>query len=462
MTTHTLHASQHVPRPVDETFAFFEKPENLARLTPDDLSFEMRTGDRLMRRGLVVEYRIKPLLGIPVGWTSVIDEYVPNERFADTQVRGPYRRWRHVHSFHEEDGGTRVSDDVTYELPLGPIGRLLNRFLVRPRLEQMFGYRAAAIDRLLPPHEAPSQPLTVAVAGGTGFVGGGIAAELVRRGHRVIVLSHRPEHAGENLPDGVEIRETDVTQPAGLTDALAGADALAIALAFPNLPMEDPSKGWTFEAVDAAGTERLAQAAKEAGVRRLVYISGAGAAPDAQRHWFRAKWRAEEAVRASGIDYTIVRPTWIFGPRDVALNRFLGFARSLPFVPMTNFGEQRMAPVFVDDVARLVADSLVDDAARNQVFEIGGPETMRMREVIARTLRVAGLRRPLIPAPPPLVKLAATVMQFLPGRPLTPEAVDFINQPAETDTRPLLERMPRRLTTLEEGLRTYLLPRSSS
>jgi hypothetical protein len=73
---------------------------------------------------------------------------------------------------------------------------------------------------------------------------------------------------------------------------------------------------------------------------------------------------------------------------------------------------------------------------------------------------VAGLRRALVPAPPPLVKLAATVMQFLPGRPLTPEAVDFINQPAETDTRPLLERMPRQLTTLEEGLKRYLLPRA--
>jgi NADH dehydrogenase len=120
-----------------------------------------------------------------------------------------------------------------------------------------------------------------------------------------------------------------------------------------------------------------------------------------------------------------------------------------------------MAPVFVDDVARLVADSLVDDAARNQVFELGGPETMRMRDVIARTLRVAGLRRALVPAPPPLIKLAAAVMQFLPGRPLTPEAVDFINQPAETDTGPLLDRMPRRLTTLEEGLRSYLVPRSS-
>lgn len=460
MTTHTMHASQHVDQPLPEVFAFFARPENLAQLTPHGLGFELRSSDRQMRKGLVVEYRIRPLLGIPIGWTSVISDYAPDSHFEDVQLRGPYRRWRHVHRFSKEADGTRVEDEVTYELPFGPLGDLVNRFLVRPRLEQIFGYRGAAMERLLPRRETAERPITVAVAGGSGFVGGGIAAELYRRGHRVIVLSHHPEAAGDNLPDGVEVREADVSRSDGLVDALRGVDALAIALAFPNLPMEDPKKGWTFEAVDAAGTERLAAAATEAGVTRLVYISGAGAAPDAERHWFRAKWRAEQAIRASGIDHTIIRPTWIFGPRDVALNRFLGFARSLPFVPLSNFGGQRLAPVFVRDVAELAADSLVDEAARNRVFEIGGPETMTMRDVIRRTLRVARIRRPLLPAPAALVKLAAVVLQFLPGRPLTPEAVDFINQPAETDTRPLLERMPRRLTPLEEGLATYVIPRS--
>ena len=88
-------------------------------------------------------------------------------------------------------------------------------------------------------------------------------------------------------------------------------------------------------------------AGKAAGVERVVYISGAGAGHDAERHWFRAKAIAEDAVRASGMAWTILRPTWVFGPGDVSLNRFLGFARVLPFVPMTNFGSQGLAPVFV-------------------------------------------------------------------------------------------------------------------
>ena len=210
--------------------------------------------------------------------------------------------------------------------------------------------------------------------------------------------------------------------------------------------------------MDAAGTERLVDAAVAADVSDLVYISGAGAAPDAERHWFRAKWRAETAVRSSDIPYTIVRPTWIYGPRDVSLNRFLGFARQLQAVPLTNMGRQLMAPVFIDDVARLVANSLVTNQAADQTFEIGGPDALRLREIIARGLRVSGLNRPIVPGPTPLIKLGAALVSWLPTPPITPDAIDFINQPATADMASLLSRMPRRLTPLDEGLRTYLGP----
>jgi NADH dehydrogenase len=162
------------------------------------------------------------------------------------------------------------------------------------------------------------------------------------------------------------------------------------------------------------------------------------------------------------MSWTIVRPTWIFGPRDVSLNRFVGFARRLPIVPLTNAGRQLLAPVFVDDAARLVADSLDDDAAIGETFELGGPETLAMRDIVSAALRVAGLRRPVVPGPTPLLKLGAWPLKFLPRPPLTPDAVDFVNQPATVDLAPLMERMPRRLTPLEEALRSYLAPASPS
>ncbi len=298
-----------------------------------------------------------------------------------------------------------------------------------------------------------SGPKVVAVAGGTGFVGGAIARELASRGERVVVLSHRKRPVA---PGSVEIRAADVTRPDDLAAALAGVDSLVISLAFPNSPVEAPRRGRTFELVDAAGTEALVAAAKRAGVRRIVYLSGAGAAADAPKHWFRAKWRAEEAVRGSGITYTILRPSWIYGPGDRSLNRFLGMARRLPFVPQIGNGRQLMAPVFVDDVAALAADALATPAAENATLEVGGPETLTMDEIIRTALRVQGRRRFILHAPVILMKLMTAPLTLLPVPPMRPSAIDFVVQAAPVDTAALSAVLPRRLRPLDEALATYL------
>jgi NADH dehydrogenase len=453
----TLTSSMFIARPVEEVFAFFERPDNLARITPPELGFQIRSSDRVMRADLTIDYTVRPFLGVPTSWRTRIDAYHPPASFVDIQERGPYRRWEHLHSFTAVEGGTRVDDSITYELPLGVLGDRFHDRLIRPALERIFTYRSAAIAEHFQVPVSNQASRCIAVAGGSGFVGGAIAAELHRRGERVVILSHREaELARGPLPDSVQVRQADVTSSVSLRDALSGVDALVISLAFRNSPMEKPGRGRTFMDVDAAGTERLVAAAAEAGVGRLVYLSGAGAAPDAKRVWFRAKARAEAAVRASGLPFTIIRPTWIYGPRDAALNRFIGFARALPVVPLTNLGRQPMAPVFIDDVAKLAADSLVQESARDQVFEIGGPETMPMKEVVRRALTTAGVSRTIMPGPAPLLKLMAIPLSWLPNPLLTPSAVDFINQPATVDVTALLEHMPRRLTPLDEGLATYL------
>jgi NADH dehydrogenase len=271
-----------------------------------------------------------------------------------------------------------------------------------------------------------------------------------------VVLSSRGEEARGALPDDVEIRFADVTTGRGLRTALEEVDALVVALAFPNSPIERPRRGLTFEEVDAAGTERLVAAAREADLEAVLYISGAGAEAQAERHWFRAKWRAEEAVRGSGMRWTVLRPTWIYGPRDVSLNRFVGFARRLPAVPLTNLGRQRLAPVFVDDVAAAAADLLVRPIGAEAVFEIGGPEVLEMREVVRRAVSIAGLGRPVVPGPAPLLKLGTLPLTLLDSPPLTPGAIDFINQPAVVDPAPLRDALGREMRSLNEGLATYL------
>jgi uncharacterized protein YbjT (DUF2867 family) len=317
----------------------------------------------------------------------------------------------------------------------------------------------------------PNRPV-VAVAGGTGFVGRAIVHELAARGHRVVVLSHRtPPRGGDAEAAGaggakavrpVEVRPADVTRPESLAGALSGVDTLVIALAFRNSPVEAPRRGRTFERVDAAGTEALVGAAQAAGgVRRLVYVSGAGAAPDAAKHWFRAKWRAEEAIRGSGIPYTVFRPSWIYGPGDRSLNRFLGFSRWLPFVPQIGNGRQIVAPVFVDDMGRLVADALETPAAVGATLEVGGPEALAMDEVIREALRIMGRRRIILHAPVALMRALTAPLTLLPSPPLTPDAVDFVAQSAPVDTGLLAAKLPTPLMPLREGLATYLGKRRS-
>lgn len=302
----------------------------------------------------------------------------------------------------------------------------------------------------------------ILVAGGTGFVGGAIVRELVRRGEPVTVMSHRPERARTRFPGmDVQVREGDARDADSLKRAVEGMDTVISAMQFPNFPIENAKKGHTFVEVDARGNERLVAAAREAGVATYVYISGSGAAPDAPQHWFRAKWQAEQAVAGSGLRYRIFRPSWVYGPEDNALNRFVRFARRLPFVPVVGNGRQRLQPVFVEDVARCVADSLTTEGAENQVFEIGGPEVLTMDQILGTMERVMGKKKPLLHAPASLPKLLGALMAPLPNRPLSPDAVEFITNDALADNSNLLRVFDVRLTPLREGLETYLGPAPS-
>lgn len=297
----------------------------------------------------------------------------------------------------------------------------------------------------------------ILVAGGTGFVGAAITRELARRGHRVAVMSRNPSAAANRFPGmDVTFRKGDVTDPGSLASALAGVETVVGCQQFPNSPIENPGKGFTFENVDAMGTEHLVAAAKAAEVRRFVYLSGAGAAPEG-RHWFRAKWRAETAVRNSGITYTILRPSWVYGPEDNALNRFVRMARFLPFVPQIGaIDRQRMQPVFVEDVAKAVVSCLESDTAANRVFELGGPEVISMTQVVSTALEVSGRKRPILAAPAGFMKLLAGILQFAPGRPLTPDAVEFITGDAVADPAELQQAIGFTPTPLREGLQAYL------
>jgi uncharacterized protein YbjT (DUF2867 family) len=297
----------------------------------------------------------------------------------------------------------------------------------------------------------------ILVAGGTGLVGSAVVAELLRRGETVAVLGRDRGKIDLAFEGAVEARAADVRDPASLPAAMAGADVVINAVQIPTSPIEVPRKGWTFEEVDYKGTVNQVDAAKQAGVKRFVYVSGVGASPQADKHWFRFKWQAEQYLAESGLEWTVVRQTWVFGPRDRSLNRILGFSNFLPFLPIFGSGEQAMQPVFVEDVGRVLAEAALSDRTANQVLELGGPEVMSMNQVLKTGLEVMGRKRPILHQPMFAGRVLGTLAGLLPVTPpLTRDAVSFISEPAVADNSNLQRTLQPELTRLRDGLSTYL------
>jgi ligand-binding SRPBCC domain-containing protein len=148
---YVLSRSQEIPAPAGEVFAFFSDPHNLARITPPWLRFRIH-GERpvTLDEGGRIEYRIAWTL-FTLRWVTRIVSWDPPVRFIDEQERGPYRTWIHEHRFTPTASGVRMDDRVEYELPFGPLGRLVHSLVVRRQLEEIFDYRRRSIDDIFSP-----------------------------------------------------------------------------------------------------------------------------------------------------------------------------------------------------------------------------------------------------------------------------------------------------------------------
>jgi len=149
MRTYILEREQWLPRPIDEVFAFFSRPENLHMITPSWLDFRMVEAPKALAVGSLIRYRLR-WHGVPIRWTTEISEWNLPHGFVDRAVSGPYAWWNHEHWFVAKDGGTTMSDRVTYALPLGWAGKLAHWMLVKRDTEELFDFRARAMRRLFP------------------------------------------------------------------------------------------------------------------------------------------------------------------------------------------------------------------------------------------------------------------------------------------------------------------------
>ena len=410
-----------------------------------------------LRDGLEIAYRVRPLLGIPVTWREPGHRLDPPHGSATSSSAARTGAGSTATPSAGEGDGTRVADEVDVRGPVGPLGEVVTRRRSR----------RSSRDLPLPRRDDPERLRRAERAAPSD--GRGRRRHRVRRGRdrrrappaRARVSSSCPTRraaARGGLPDAMELRTADVRPATGWSRHCAGPTRCVIALAFQNSPIEAPRKHQTFMEVDAAGTERLVAAAREAGVRRVVYISGAGAAPDAKRHWFRAKWRAEEAVRGSGIELDD-------HPPDLDLRAARRVAQPLRRVrPAPVHGpddEHRLAAAGAGlhrRRGRLAADALTVGAAATRSSSSAGPRRSRCARSSRPRCGSPGCAARSSPGRRRCIKLGGAAAQL--AADADPDARrGRLHQPAgHGRRRRCSRRVPRRLTPLEEGLATYLSP----
>jgi NADH dehydrogenase len=213
----------------------------------------------------------------------------------------------------------------------------------------------------------------------------------------------------------------------------------------------------TFSGVHVEGTRNLLEASRKAGVRHFFYQSAIGTRPGARSRYHKTKWEAEELVRASGIAFTILRPSLIYGPGDQFTIRLAEMIRMSPVLPVIGTGRSRIQPISVDDVAACISKIVTSDSFLNEIYEIGGPEQLTYEEVTAMIADAMGVKRPTLHMPLFFVKTAARVLEaVLPRPPVTTDQLIMLQEDNVCSMRDIRDAFGIEPLKFSEGLRKFI------
>ena len=263
------------------------------------------------------------------------------------------------------------------------------------------------------------RPQSIAVLGGTGFLGTRLVARLIKDGRRVTVLSRdREQHKHLLVLPGLTLENCEVYSPAQLSERFRGKDVVINLVGILN---ERGFSGAGFRRAHTELTQGVLQAARSAGVTRLLQVSALKAAVDAPSYYLRSKGEAEQLIRetSAALDWTIFQPSVMFGPGDSFLNRFAGLLAAVPWVFPLAKPDARFQPVLVDDVIEAVIRCLHGGASSRQTYELGGPQVYSLREIVALVAKLTGRRRWIAGLPDAVARMQALAMDFVPGRPFS-------------------------------------------
>jgi len=288
------------------------------------------------------------------------------------------------------------------------------------------------------------------VLGGSGFVGRHLVARLAAGGRRVIVPTRKRERAKHLiLLPTVDVVEADVHDDAVLARLARRASVVVNLVGI----LHEPRRG-EFERVHVELARKLVAACGAAGVSRLLHMSALNADPKGPSRYLRSKGEAEAIVAASGLAWTIFRPSVIFGREDSFLNLFATLERLAPVIPLACAGA-KFQPVFVGDVARAFDAVTDEDTAMQQRFSLCGPRIYTLRELVAYVGELSGYKRPILPLGRGLAQLQARVLEWLPGPLMSRDNLASMERDNVCDAS-LLERFGFAATALEAVAPTYL------
>lgn len=267
---------------------------------------------------------------------------------------------------------------------------------------------------------------SITVFGGSGFLGREVVRRLAGEGAQLRVAVRHPERAGFLQKFGrvgqIVPMRADVWDEATVAPALAGADAVVNTVGH-----YVERGGASFEAIHGQGARHVALAARAAGARHLVHISGIGADPASDSSYVRARAIGERLVREAFPDATILRPSVMFGPEDSFLNTLASIGRA-PVIPLFGTGEVRLQPVYVGDVAAAVATALTMEAAMGRLYELGGPRIYSYEALVRLVQRLSGRKSLLLPVPYGVWHALAALTAPLPFRPISRDQVTLMQK----------------------------------
>jgi uncharacterized protein YbjT (DUF2867 family) len=290
----------------------------------------------------------------------------------------------------------------------------------------------------------------ILVTGGTGFVGRHVVHALRAKQSDVRCLVRNPSRAQQLRSWGCELVEGDMTDTPSLERAVAGCDGVV------HLVSIITGRRVDFERIMERGTRDLVAAARDAGVGRFVLMSALGTSERTKDlvPYYRAKWEMERAVKESGLDFVILRPSFVFGKDGGVLPTFLRQVRYLPATPVVGDGTRRLQPIWVEDIAQHVAAAVELPQAASRTFELGGPEQVTWNELYERIAKVLGKRRVRVNLPLGLVRAGATVAERLPRAPVTRDQLTMLADADNVcDMGPALKTFAIPVIPLDEQIR---------